>query len=443
MPRRKLRLKLKPITTPSSSNDQVSDPQSQAPPSTPGRRTRRSGNGQSHSLVELETMIQEKHLTYPGWDDDVREFRALHERYYGHPQQGENSSFSHQDTILGDWVLASRLQGMQHKQQAYVGDRSHSYVKALDALVVHLSYPGWPQDFQLALQSHYQHDNDSNRQKALFRMQQRQAVFKGDRSHPRLVELDQIATSLTYPGHARDFRQCEQLHFEYTDDYIGNNVLTRQFQSLRNRQAHWDGTLACKELESLRSQLTYDGWQEDIHTAMEAHLQPCSILESSGHVMDSTTALHHVQHKQSVLADRDRSHPRLVALDQLLLQLEPDYLTNTPQCQQLVQELEQVHLRYSTDDWVGNAIYERLLQALRRHLKAQTPNGSMPSTPCKNGIFVEKKANNKIGSPSSIVTASTISASWSRDSDDICEDDTIMDDGTQQTGNLRLLTSSS
>jgi hypothetical protein len=391
-------------------------------------------------MAQLEALIGDGKLTYQGWEIDVEEFAALHQRY-SLPLTNNGSELHPGDTVLGEWILESRLQGMLHKNEAFLGDRSHPHLKALDALVAQLHYPGWPQDFQVALQSHYRHDNEWNRQRAIFRLNQRQRVFQGDRSHPRMVELDHLASKLTYPGHDRDVKQCEEMHFNFTDDYVGNNVLSRQFQSLRNRQAHWDGTLSCKALDALRSQLTYDGWQEDIHAAMGARLEPCSILESSGQVMDYNTALQQLQHKQSVLQDRDRSHPRLVALDKLLSAVS---INDIPHCEranrnQLVQELEQVHLRYATDDWMGDAIFERILQALRQLHKQQERTKKFPSVPSTPSKMVFKKKQE--GSPFSVAsnitatTVTTIFSSWSHSSGDYDYTDHHEVEGRRETMN--------
>jgi hypothetical protein len=375
-------------------------------------------------MVQLEALLREGKLNYQGWGIDVEEFVALHQRY-SLPCTKDASNLHSGDTVMGEWILESRLQGMLHKNQAFLGDRSHPHLKALDALVGQLNYPDWPQDFQVALQSHYGQDSDWNRHRAIFRLQQRQCIFQGDRSHPRMVELDHLASKSTYPGHERDIKQCEDMHSDFTDDYVGNNVLSRQFQCLRNRQAHWDGSLSCKKLDALRTQLTYDGWEEDIHAATEAQLEPCAVIESSGHAMDYNTALIHLQHKQSVLQDRGRSHPRLVELDKLL---SACVINDMPPCHQanwnlLVQKLEQVHLRYDTDDWMGNAIFERMLQALRqlRHKgpEQKKDRSPIPSTPSK---MIFKKMPD--GSPSSVAsnitatTATTIFSSWSHSSGD-------------------------
>lgn len=439
MPRRKLRLKLRSdvpsaaIGKTSESNENgngtsisISTSATSTPTSTPQRRRPRTPKKkkgpsvpESGPLKKLEGLLACDSLSYQGWQDDVQEFRSLHAKYYRQNTEEEDPVVA--NTTMADWVLTSRLEGMQHKQQAHLGNRSHPYLQKLDALLPHLQYSGWPQDYQSALQAHYQHNNDWNRQKALFRLRQRQCLHRGDRSHPRLVELDAVAKTLTYPGHERDVQRCQEWHCSYSDDYIGNNVMGQQFQALRNKQTHWQGGFGTtcsaarqqplQQLESLRSTLTYEGWQDDVETALSAHLHGCATLQANGQVMDYATALHHVQHKDS-LAKGDRSHERLQQLDALVGQTCPQ-MQSTQTWLQLVQQCENTHLRYADNDWIGNAIWDELIKALKCLSKLDV--STIPSTPSKN------KTRKEASSPSSTATAETAitaSSSWTSDEDE-------------------------
>ena len=407
---------------------------------------------QRHSLLLLQVVVDELNhlvragqLTYPGWQDDVDEFHQLHAKYSDNNDNNNKNTMSQEaNETLANWVLSSRLQGIQHKQQASAGDRSHPHLKELDALLPHLTYPGWPRDYQVALQSHYRHDNDWNQQRALFRLQQKECVHNGDRGHPRLTELDAMAQKLTYPGHERHVQQCEELHFQYSDDYIGNNVLARQFLSLRHRQAHWEGgkhnhnkTAAYKALEQLKRHIpSYPGAAEDVHAAMEAHLYPCSIVESSGQVLDYATAMERVQHKQSALEQGDRTHPRLVALDRVVARAPPSLLQDSTLAdmdqdnwRQFIQQLEEVHFRYGTEDWVGNAIFEKLLLALKRFQKQcnshkATTTATSPQYHRRSPHKALTPSKRQPSTPSSTTTATTAASySWSTKSDDGSYDD--------------------
>lgn len=376
---------------------------------------------ESAPLKELEGLLACDSFSYPGWQDDVQGFRSLHAKYYCQSETDEDPAVA--NPTMADWVLTSRLEGMQHKQQAHLGNRSHPYLQKLDTLLPHLKYSGWPQDYQSALQAHYHQNNDWNRQKALFRLRQRQCFHRGDRSHPRIVELDAVAKTLTYPGHERDVQHCQEWHCSYSDDYIGNNVMSQQFQALRNKQIHWQGggggasatrqqQQPLQQLETLRSTLSYEGWQDDVGTALAAHLHGRATLQANGQVMDYATALHHVQNKDS-LARGDRSHQRLQQLDALVARTNPQ-VQSTQTWQELVQQCENTHLRYADNDWIGSAIWDELLKALRCLSKLDVST-TLPSTPSKH------KTKKDASSPSSTATAETTitaSSSWTSDEDD-------------------------
>ena len=360
----------------------------------------------SLSFQELQDLVSSAVLTYEGWESDVAAFHKLHAKYYRN-NQGENMhdqriqpELQVSQQIVGEWVLASHLEGMKNKQAASEGDRSHPHLRALDSLVPHLTYPNWPVDYQAALHCHYQtlqsstdakantstSNTDWNRKRSIFRLQQKQCVHQGDRSHPRLVELDSLLQRLYYPGYHRDWEACEDLHFQYSDDYVGNQIVAVHMQSMRHRQKHWDngGTsvkqntqTARNELDTLRQTVSYDGCQEDIQVAQEAYLYPCSSPTLDGkedgssrrHILDYRAAMLILQNKQTINELGDRSHPRLQQLDRELQQITSVDNSQQSSVQELRQQLEDVHVRYATDDWVGNAIFDTLLRVLKKQRK--------------------------------------------------------------------------
>jgi len=397
-------------------------------------------------------MVEKSLLCYPQWEKDAAEFCLLHEKYHlgqtlPSTKNSYNSKSNSQDHHkLEEWVLQSRLQGMKNKQQAFDGDRSHPYLKTLDQLIVHLTYPQLFQDYRDALHTHFHYDNDWLRQRCLFRLKQRQCLHMGDRSHPRLVELDALRLTLTYPGYERDWEALKELHLQYSDDYIGNNVVARHIESLKHRQAHWDGSntklASWKKLNFLRSEVTYDGCDSNVIAALEAHLYPCAMMD--GHVVEFGTALHILCTKQEVFRERDRSHPRLVALDSVVdlvtagNNTASNLLVKDSKWIALVEQLEQVHVRYALDDWVGNAVFDHLLRSLKRYQRDHTtvssrgaPATMVPVTPKKNvkrdtlgaTVTSEKQQDVPLSPAFSFATDPTAlntTLSWDSDDSDQC-----------------------
>ena len=84
---------------------------------------------------------------------------------------------------------------MRRKQQLHRGDRSHPFIRKLDALTPTLSYDGWKEEarviewpggdfifFGLSM-------TESVVDRLLARMRRKQAECDGDRSHKDLLEL--------------------------------------------------------------------------------------------------------------------------------------------------------------------------------------------------------------------------------------------------------------
>ena len=65
-------------------------------------------------------------FSYDGWRRDAKEAERMHREYHN---------------LVPD-ILAT----MRRKQQVHGGDRSHPYIRRLDALTPTLSYNGWEDD---------------------------------------------------------------------------------------------------------------------------------------------------------------------------------------------------------------------------------------------------------------------------------------------------------
>ena len=103
-------------------------------------------------------------------------------------------------------VLSDILATMRRKQQVHSGDRSHPFIRELDALTPTLSYDGWKKDARIIEwpvargigQSIFQGlDMDrSDVDRVMARMRLKQAECDGDRSNKGLRELDELVARL-------------------------------------------------------------------------------------------------------------------------------------------------------------------------------------------------------------------------------------------------------
>ena len=142
-------------------------------------------------LKSLDSLI----LTYPGWQKDKAKAEEFHVRF---PE-----------------LFIGKLSGMTQKQKMFDGDRSHDNLQRLDSLI--LTYPGWQQDFNKAEEAHTHMPLEFDSR--LFEIVQKQKIFVGDRSHPRLIALD--ACSFTYPSWQRDFAKSQEYHVRYPELFHG------------------------------------------------------------------------------------------------------------------------------------------------------------------------------------------------------------------------------
>jgi hypothetical protein len=207
--------------------------------------------GRKHpNLVELDSM----HLTYPGFERDKREAEAVH---FG--KSGLNLSFE------------AALRRLKVKQRAYEEQksirtihRSHPNLVSLDAL--RLSYPGWQKDFRNAECAHNQ-DPNCDFLEILRKMQVEQMRYENDRSHYRLVAIDNL--KLSYPGWKADLRNLEKFHFEEAFFLPGDSIFQSKLDGLKRRQQIY--------LRSQKSRGIRNCPSEDIH-----HLETAPSIQPKG-----------------------------------------------------------------------------------------------------------------------------------------------------------------
>lgn len=288
------------------------------------------GNRSHWRLVELDYLD----LSYPGWEVDVKEAERFHIR------NGES--------ILSDSAFSRMIMGIRSKQQLLDGDRSHPNLQRLDSL--NLNYPGCKNDF-VAVEKDYQCGDYWFDQK-LFVLEERQRMFDGDRSHPRLLELD--SWRFSYPGWDGDVRNAEEAHLYQV---AGSPTFETCLRSMKNKeQMIVLGLRTHPNLVRLdRLLFTYFDWEKDFLAAEQAH--------QSGSQDKFET-------KFEILKVRQRGglfHPHLTQLDELKL--------TYPGWQDDFQTAQQLHLS-SKITMSREITFERMIEEMKDNQMLHVGPGS-------------------------------------------------------------------
>ena len=138
------------------------------------------------------------------------------------------------------------------------GDRTHPTLKFVDEMKDKLTYEGHRNDLEELEEAHLK--GQSNKiNDLLFRVQESQRMHDGDRSHPRLVELDAIYSKLTYDGWEEDFEKAVADHLSRAQDPFG--MLKTNVDKMKRRQSMHDGDHSHPNLVFLYSlELMFERW---------------------------------------------------------------------------------------------------------------------------------------------------------------------------------------
>merc|ERR1711935_943996 len=146
------------------------------------------------------------------------------------------------------------LARMRGKQAECDGDRSHKDLRKLDELKTALSYDGWRLDAGEAEKQHATRPYSREASDILDSMRRKQQLHSGDRSHPFIRKLDALTPTLSYDGWEEDARMIEwpggdSLYEGLSMTEIGVDfVLAR----MRRKQAECeDGDRSHKDLREL------------------------------------------------------------------------------------------------------------------------------------------------------------------------------------------------
>ena len=154
------------------------------------------------------------------------------------------------------------------------GDRSDPTLQMIDNdLVPILTYDGYQDDVKKLEAAFFDFGaGDAEFEKILFKVQQKQKMHEGDRTHPQLLQLDRLRRILNYDGWEDDFHQAEETHLE-SGSFVHStlfNPFTNAYARLQNRQAISDGDRSDPWLMRLDSlPLTYPGWENDVKKATD------------------------------------------------------------------------------------------------------------------------------------------------------------------------------
>lgn len=185
------------------------------------------------------------------------------------------------------------------------GDRSHPTLQFIDGIKDQLTYNEHQEDLNKLEKEHF--GGGFGIKNLIFKIQESQRIHEGDRSHPRLVELDNIRGTLTYNGWEKDFDDVMKDHKSFESDLMG--IIKGGVEKLKRKQSMSIGDRSHPNLVFLDSlELSFPGHEGEMKKALDQH--------SDGYSL---------QYFKFALVERElvfqgvRAHPRLVALDSLVL----------------------------------------------------------------------------------------------------------------------------
>jgi hypothetical protein len=184
------------------------------------------------------------------------------------------------------------------------GDRSHPNLMLIDKLKDELTYDGHEKDLREMERCHLRNEPSNHFDILLHLVNETEKMSKGDRSHPNLLRLDELAKKLTYDGWRKDLKNAEKEHLRYRGLYFDYAV-----NKISRKQKIHDGDRSDTEVKFLDSlHLTYPGWKKHWEQVFDIYLRGYGI-DHERFCLTERQRIH----------DGDRSHPRLVALDSLRL----------------------------------------------------------------------------------------------------------------------------
>jgi hypothetical protein len=200
------------------------------------------GDRSHERLVELDSI--RANLTYDGWKKDFKDAEREHLRGFA-------------------WDFIQCCESMKRKQAIHKGDYSHQDLQCFYSL--NLTYPDWEHDFDEAMNTH-KNGFDLGEQNKLV-MVEKQKMYDGDRSLPRLVSLDICSSFLNHHGWKDDVQSAEKMHLQLVDAHsprapLRNSHHFSRFLSENNESTRLGRKIILQCI--METQWTYPGWEADM-----------------------------------------------------------------------------------------------------------------------------------------------------------------------------------
>jgi len=233
-------------------------------------------------LVELDSYT----FCYPGWKDDKTNIE--------HTLATSLRSCVHHD-------VRRQLKGMERKQHIYEEEGYPSSITLLHSDV--FSYPTFCKDKVAALE-YYQNGDDVAYEHILNRIQSKQTLHDGDRSHHLLSELD--LAEFTYPQWEEDRITVEDTLLHSVNSFAEYDA-ERLYRGMQNKQSFFSGIDLHPGISILRSNtFSYKGFKRDKRDAMNEY--------RAGYTSAFEKRLSRIQEKQK-MQDGNRSNSYVTTLD--------------------------------------------------------------------------------------------------------------------------------
>ena len=252
-------------------------------------------------------------VNYPGWEEDFSDAETTHlESGYLLSRNGESGSF--EDECLK----------LKHRQALYDGDRSDPLLTRLDSLL--LTFPGWEEGVETAIEK-YRDGYPGLLQHHIYTLEERQRVYEGDRSSPRLVALDELKNRLSYPGHEDDVTDIEEEHFT---NFWSSSDVCDEFSCLlrkaRLKQSEFEGFVDPSlyhpvQRQIIESHWSFHGWEEEVEKVRRG--DPDSLFRYELERFEICQMFHDGDHTR---------HPALIALSKLKLSY-PGWERDVKECE--------------------------------------------------------------------------------------------------------------
>lgn len=272
------------------------------------------GNRSDPFLVELDSYT----FTYPGWESDKDDIET---------------TLANSTRGCVQFDVRRMLKGMENRQKVFEEEGCHPGLNILHSDV--FSYATFKRDKRVALEL-YETGNDTAFEQLLKRIQFKQRVEDGDRSHPLLTIIDNADDfGFTYPNWSKDLQSVEETLLHSVNSFAEFDA-RRLYKGMENKQRLYSGLDIHPGVAILNSGVfSYSGFKRDKKDAINEY--------RAGYDSAFEKRLDRIQEKQK-MQDGDRSSPVLRTLDRTSAS-SPKYQVAPSKMPSLSPEKKDVQLR--------------------------------------------------------------------------------------------------